>query len=498
MDKFNLESFAETLKGIGVKTASALRDLLAEKDSAAAGGDLSARGRLEALFDNGTFSEIGTYVRRRASEFESGAQDEFESVICGWGAVNGRLVYAFSQDMGRTSGAVSEASTRKICETYRLAMENGAPVVGMFDSAGAYLPEGVRALAGYGRIMKAVSAASGVIPQIAVVTGYSAGASAVICGMFDLVITTDKGSVSVNAPFNTKDAGSAETMADTGVTALSVADDVTALGAVKDILCYLPSNNAEGTPEDISNDNINREVSLADYEASKDVHDLISAVVDGKKLVELYSSYAPEIVCGLASVGGTAVGVVATNKAVNGGVLSAKAARKASRVISLLDSFNLPVLTIVDSLGLDNGFESEKSPYTAELAKLASAYASASSPMITLVAGEAYGSVFTVLGSKALGADLVLALDSAKIASMNASSAVAFLWNDEITADITRGDLEARWNESVATPVEAASSGEIDDIIASAEARQRIGAGIAMLSAKSAYAASRRHLIMPL
>lgn len=498
MDKFNLETFAETLKGIGVKTASALRDLLAEKDGAVKGAALNARGRLEALFDNGTFSEIGTYVRRRASEFDASAQNEFEGVICGWGAVEGRLVYAFSQDITRTSGSLSEAHARKICETYRLAMENGAPIIGIFDSAGAYLPEGVRALAGYGKIMKAVSAASGVIPQIAVASGYASGASAVICGMFDLVITTESGAVSVNAPINTKGAGSAEVMADTGVTAVSVTDDACAVAAVKEILAYLPSNNAEGTPEGISKDNINRAISLADYDKSSDVCDLISAVVDDGKLVQLYPAFAPELVCGLASVGGTAVGVIATNKAVGGGRLTAKAARKASRVVSLLDSFNLPIITIVDSEGLDKAVESEMSPYTSELAKLASAYAASSSPMITLIAGEAYGSAFTVLGSKALGADLVLALDSAKVASMNASTAVAFLWNDEITADVTRADLEKRWNESVATPVEAASSGEIDDIISSEETRQRIGAGIVMLSAKSTYSASRRHLIMPL
>ena len=498
MDKFNLEAFAETLKSISVKTASALRDLLGDVNADTIGDDLTARGRIEALFDKGTFSEIGTYVRRRKGEFDSAAKDEFEGVICGWGAIDGRLVYAFSQDITRMSGSLSEAHAKKICEIYRLAMENGAPVVGIFDSAGAYLPEGIRALAGYGKVMKAVSAASGVIPQIAIASGYASGASAVICGMFDLVITTEKGSVSVNAPSFTKGAGTADTMAETGVGAISVANDASAIKAVKNLLTYLPSNNAEGTPDGISSDIINREVSLDAYAASKDAHDLISAVVDSAEFVELYASYAPEMVCGLASVGGTAVGIVATNKAVNGGTLTAKAARKASRMISLLDSFNIPVITFVDSVGLDKSTDSEMAPYTAELAKLASAYAAAGSALVTLIVGEAYGSVFTVLGSKSLGADLVLALDTAKVASMNASSAVAFLWNDQITADITRADLEKRWDESVATPVEAASSGEIDDIIVASETRQRIGAALSMLSSKSTYAASRRHLIMPL
>lgn len=493
MDKFNLEAFAETLRNISVKTASALRELLAE-GAQPEGGELNARARLEAIFDEGTFSELGTYVRRRAGEFDPAAKDEFEGVICGWGAVNGRLVYAFSQDIARCSGSVSEAHARKICDLYRLALDNGAPVIGVFDSAGAYLPEGVRALAGYGSIMKCVSAASGIIPQIAVVPGYASGPAAVICGMFDLVITTEKGSVSVNAPSLVE--GKSEN-ADT-VGTLSVTDDAQAVALAKNILDYLPSNNAEGNVDGISRDSINREVSLATYENSKDAHDLLSALVDDGKLVELYADYAPEALCALASVGGVAVGVVATNKAVCGGMLTAKAARKISRAVSFFDSFNIPVLTAVDSVGLDRSAQSEGAPYASELAKLASAYAAANCPKITLVAGEAYGSVFTVLGSRALGADLVLALDSAKIASMNAESAVAFLWNDKISADVTREQLEKCWDTSVATPVEAAAAGEIDDIISAGETRARIGAALNMLSCKSTSLISRKHLVMPL
>ncbi len=489
MDKFNLESFAEALKNNGVKSASALRDLMTKTETSNESG-LSARGRLEALFDNGTFSEIGTYVRRRASEFISSDTDEFEGVICGWGAVNGGLVYAFSQDISRTSGAFTETHARKICELYKLAVENGAPVVGIFDSAGAYIPEGISVLAGYGKVMKAVSSASGIVPQIALVPGYASGASAVICGMFDLVVTTENGSVSVNAPFNTKNDGSAVT----GVSAISASDDASGIAAVKELLAYLPANNFEGAPDGLSADDINRLITLD----TKDAFAVISSLVDDGKFVELYSEYAKEIVVGLASVNGSSVGVVANNKAVNGGAITANAARKASRAVSLFDSFNLPVITIVDSIGLARSSESENAPFASELAKLASAYAASSSALVTLVVGEAYGSAYTVMGSKALGADLVLAVDSAKIAAMNASSAVAFLWNDRISAKVSRDDLEVLWNEAVATPVEAAVSGEIDDIIDSAEARQRIGAALAMLSSKSGYVASRKHLVMPL
>ena len=489
MDKFNLGAFTDILKGVKVKTASALREILSAKDSETA-GTLNARERLEKLFDIGTFSEIGAYVRRRSSELETDPEYDFESVICGWGAVNGRLVYAYSQDISRTSGSVSEAHAKKICELYRLATQNGAPVVGIFDSAGALITEGVKALAGYGNIMKAVSSASGVIPQIALVTGNVSGAAAVICGMYDIVIKCEDAALSVNPKFNIN-AGDA---ADSGITALKVPDVAAAVESAKLILNYLPSNNAEGTPEGISNDNVNRTVSIA----VGDAYAIISSVVDDGRFVELYSDYAHEMVGGLASIGGVAVGIIATNKSVNCGVLSAPAARKASRLVSLYDSFNIPVITFVDSCGLDKNVDSESSPYAAELAKLASAYAASTAPVITVITGEAYGSAFTVLGSKALGADVVLALDSAKIAAMNASSAVAFLMNDQITAEVSRADLEKAWDESVATPVAAAASGEIDDIIDSSELRQRIAASVNMLSSKSMCSASRKHLTMPL
>ncbi|MBR5447911.1 MAG: hypothetical protein IKV40_05765, partial [Clostridia bacterium] len=332
MDKFNLEAYADKIKSVGIKTASALRDLLSLKEEETA-GTLDAKGRLERLFDAGTFSQIGTYIRRRNDQSDIENDYEFESVICGWGAVNGRLVYAFSQDISRSAGSVSEAHARKICDLYRLAMENGAPVVGVFDSAGAYIPEGIRVMAGYGKIMKAVSNASGIIPQIAIAAGNVSGAAAVICGMFDIVIKADDASLSVNPAFNTDAKG----MADLGVTAIKAADACAALAAARDVLVYLPSNNCEGTPEDISNDNVNRAVSTAAYEGGCDAHELIKAFVDNGKLVELYTDYAPETVGGFASVGGVSVGIVATNKAVNGGSLTASSVRKAARLVSLFD-----------------------------------------------------------------------------------------------------------------------------------------------------------------
>lgn len=491
MDKFNLEAFARVRDGIGVKTASELRELLADKDGNS--DAFGARERLYNLFDAGTFSEIGAFVRRRNAEFDTDVSYEFESVICGFGAVDGRLVYAFSQDISRIGGSVSEAHARKICDLYKLAMQNGAPVVAFFESAGALIPEGVKALAGYGKIMSAVSAASGIIPQIAVVCSSVAGAASVICGMFDLVVKCDGAELSVNPKFNTV----SDKSSDAGITAIRTSDVATAVANVKALLTYLPSNNTVGAPVDVSADNVNRLIS-ADYSDNADVHSIITSFVDDGKVVELYGDYAPELVGCFASIGGSAVGIVANNKAHNGAKLTSKGVRKASRLVSLFDSFNIPIVTLVDSVGFDNSAESESSPFTAEIAKLAASYSAASSPIVTVVTGEAYGSLFTVMGSKSIGADVVYALEGAKIAAMNASSAVAFLFNDEITADKSRSDLESQWNEYVANPVEAAASGEIDDIISLSELRVRLGAALSMLSSKSTVLSSRRHLIMPL
>lgn len=489
MDKKNMEVLRSALNRTEVKTASQLRDSLAEADAKS-----SARSRITSLFDEGTFVETGAYVTRRISEFDAEAPDAFESVITGWGSVNGNLVYAFAQDMARTKGSVSEAHAKKICEIYRLATENGAPVVAILDSAGAYLPEGVRALAGYGQIMKAVSMASGVIPQIAVVPGIAEGAAAVLCGMFDFVVTAN-GKISVTPAFNL---GEEADNAETGIAALAEKDDASAIAAVRGLIEMLPSNNAEGTADVFTADDVNRLADITAYNSAREAAVLVSAIADDGKYVELYKAYAPEMSTGLISVGGTVCGVVANNYAVNGGSLTPNAARKAAKMVSFCDAFHIPVITLVDSKGTASDMASEKAPYAAEIGKLANAYASARTPVITLIAGEAYGTVFTVMGSKSLGADVVLALDSAKIGCMSAASAVAFLWNGKIGSVVSRADLEAEWDATVGSPAEAAKAGEVDDIIASEEIRQRIAAYVMMLQAKSKAAPARRHINMPL
>ena len=502
MDKKNLEVLHRSLSGNPCKTASALREMLSEREAAAKknSGTRSARERILLLFDEGTFMETGAYVMRRSSEFEAGKSDDLEAVICGFGSVNGCLVYAFSQDFSRTRGGVSEAQAKKLHDLYRLATENGAPVVGIFDSAGAYLPEGVRALAAYGAIMKEASLASGVVPQIAVIPGIAQGAAAIVAAMFDFLIITEKSaSISVNPPFLTgADTGKAPFAKESGLAAISVSDDDAAMAKARELLSYLPANNAEGTVESISADDCNRMVSLEEYKASGDMKKCVAAFADDGKFVELWAEYAPEAVCGLCSVGGVVCGIIANNHAEKNGTLTAPAARKLAKLLSFCDSFAIPVITVVDSHGLDVSLEAEKAPYAAEIAKLAGLYASARTALITVVAGEAYGSVFPVMGAKSLGADFVLAREDAKIGVMNASSAVAFLWNDKIGGDVTRAALEKEWDETVGTPAAAAMAGEVDDVIEDGELRQRLCAAVMMLRSKSKTSPVRRHANLPL
>ena len=478
------------------KTAAAFRELLMKNEKSGKDGVMTARERITALFDEGTFTETGAYTMRRISEFDGETPDELESVITGYGSVNGCLVYAFAQDMNRTKGSVSEAAAKKICASYKLAVENGCPIVGIFDSAGAYLPEGVRSLAGYASVMKAAASASGIIPQIAIVPGVAQGAAAVIASMFDFVIATENSRISINPPF-VVGGGETSDSVESGVVSLTAKTDAEALGAARMLLSYLPSNNEEGGVEVLTNDEVNRLVDTSAY-ASGDMKALIAAFADDAAYIELGGEYAKSVTTGLVSLCGTVCGIVGTNRAEEEGRLTSKAARKAAKFISFCDCFGIPVITLVDSEGFAVCGDEEKNPYSAEIGRLAGAYAQAKVPLITLVSGAAYGSVFSVLGSKAIGADIVFALDTAKISPMNAKSAVALLWNDQISKDMSREDLEAKWNETEANVLNAARAGEVDDIIESAEVRQRLASAVMMLSAKAASAPKRRHANLPL
>jgi len=481
------------------KSAAELRTLLENEAS-------TARERITALFDEGTFAETGAYAHRIAAEL-GGDAGELEGVICGYGAIDGRLVFAFAQDFSRMKGALGAMQARKICDLYELAIKNGAPIIGIFDSAGAYVMEGVEALAGYGKIMKKAASASGLIPQIGVVAGICGGAMAVIASMFDIVIGADKeGSLYVNPPFvlNNKDKtaniGAVQTAADNGMIDIVVADAAASMLCVRKLLSYIPQNNADGTAYASSADEINRLVDLETVVAGEaySMVDVIKAISDDAAFAELGEAWGKSMLTGFATFNGMVVGIVANQPAVNGGKLTVSAAKKAAKFISFCDCFNIPLLTLVDTEGYEASVEGEKANYAAALAKLASAYAMSENAKVTVVLGKAYGAAYTLMGSKAIGADIAFAVDSAKISAMPTASAVAFAWNEKVTDNAKRAEVEAEWNKVMAAPIAAAKTGEIDDIIAIGELRQRTAAAFEMLGAKNALIADKRHNNLPL
>ena len=444
--------------------------------------------KIVALFDAGTFVETGAYVKR--------ADGSMVGVVCGYGAINGRLVYAFAQDSDQKKGAFDALQAEKIASLYAMAMKNGAPVIGIFDSVGAIVCDGASAMSAYGKLLSVVSAASGVIPQIALIDGVCAGLGATVASMFDLTVAVkDSSKLFVNAPFLIgKEIGSAEYTAKIGLSSVLAENAEDAVCKIRRLIELLPSNNAEGVVAENICDDINRTVAV-DGLAGKA---LIAQIVDAGELVELGADYAGEMLTGIASFGGVTCGVIANDPAVNNGVITCEGAKKAAKLISFCDSFSIPVVTLTDSVGVEASAEAESAPLAAQLGKLAMAYATADTAKITVVTGKAYGASFTLMGSKALGADMVFALPKSEISVMEPSSAVAFLWNDKITESVSRADLVEEWKNTVASPEAAAADGSIDDVINAAELRQRICAAVYMLMAKSAGTPARKHCNLPL
>ena len=443
--------------------------------------------KIAALFDAGTFVETGAFMKRG---------DDLTGVVCGYGAVNGKLVYAFAQDSDRKKGAIDALQAEKIAMLYSMAQKNGAPVVGMFDSVGATVADGASVLSAYGKLLKVVSDASGIIPQIAIINGVCAGMAATVAAMFDVVVTIKgQSELYVNAPFLAgKEIGTTDYTAVNGLATIAAENEGEAVAKAIQLVSMLPSNCEEGVAIEEITDDINRTVTVDGLNGK----DLVEALCDAGSFLSLGEAYATEMVTGLASFGGVTCGVVANDAAVNGGVITCDGAKKAAKLVSFCDSFSIPVITLVDSIGVATGAEAEGAPLAAQLGKLAMAYATADTAKIGVVCGKAYGAAFTLMGSKALGADMVYALPTAEISVMAPESAVAFLWNDKITANTSRSDLVAKWTNECASPEAAAADGSIDDVVASVELRQSICAAVYMLMMKNAGAPARKHCNLPL
>ncbi len=456
-------------------SATALRDALeAERVSANASlaekGKLSASARMTSLFDAGTFVEVGAYVGVKKTELDSGNDDAFEPVVTGYGAIDGTLVFAFSQDFARLSGALGEMHAKKIAKIYEMAENAGSPVIGVFDSAGAKVLEGVDVLNGYGTLMAAASGFT--VPQVAIIAGPCTGQSSVFAELFDFIITVKNTGVKYMSPTGAK-LGTSDNLAENGISALTAENEADAFAKARKLISYL---DADTSTLDTPNRLVDAEkLMIGDY----DVRALIKEVFDAGSFTELYAEYTQSMVVGLAKMNGKTVAVVANNPAVKGGRLCRFSAKKAADFIEKCDAQDIPVITLVDSEGVPTKEESEKKNISAFLANLAKTYALSVVPKITVTLGRSYGAVYTVMGSKALGADVCLALDSAKIAALDPNTAVSFL--GLVDDESNHEKIAAEWSEKCATPVAAAKRGYIDDIISSYELRMRIAAALEML-----------------
>ena len=454
------------------QTTKELREIINARHSEASAelekaGKLTARARMDVIFDEGTFAEVGAFI---------GDGEAFCPVVTGYGAVDGMLVFAFSQDYSRLHGAMGKAHAKKICKIIEMALEVNAPVIGVFDSAGAKIDEGSDALNACGEVISSLAFSKGMIPTIAVIAGPCGGAGAVAASLCDVIIVAEKtGSLYMvpSSMLEDKTLGKPEKLAETGVSAITAEDDASACLAARAICRYF-------TPEMITSDDGNRAFDASVFENPKyDVHSVIGSLFDAGSFTELFAKRAPQMTVGLASMNGRVCGVIANNPSFQDGKMCPGACEKAVKLIKLCRTIDVPVVTLVDGVGVGTTDKIEIGGVAGKLAELAMAY-SASARKVTVITGEAYGTAYSVLGSKALGADFVLALDRAKISPMNPVSAVEFL--GEVYDESKVDEIAAKWADENASPLEAAKKGYVDDIIEASELRARVASALEMFA----------------
>jgi methylmalonyl-CoA decarboxylase subunit alpha len=484
-------------------------------------GKLTARERLEYLFDPGTFIELDAFVRNRCTNFGMDKMDfEGESVVTGYGTVDGRLVYAFSQDFTVTGGALGEMHARKVVKIMDSAVKVGAPVVGLNDSGGARIQEAVDALSGYGDLFFRNAIYSGVIPQISAIMGPCAGGAVYSPALTDFVFMVDKTSqMFITGPqviktvtgeiVSSEDLGGAMTHNSlSGNVHFLAKSDQDCIDGIRRLLGYLPSNNMETPPRVSLNDDLNRTIAgldtLIPINPNKpyDIIDVIRPVIDGEEYFEYQPYFAKNIVTAFARINGRSVGIVANQPQVMAGCLDLNAGDKAARFIRTCDSFNIPLLTLVDVPGFLPGTNQEHGGIIRHGAKILYAYSEATVPKVTLITRKAYGGAYVAMCSKSLGADMVFAWPSAEIAVMGSEGAVNIIFKNEIAKaddkEGTRQRILDEYNAEFATPYKAAERGFVDDVIEPNTTRQRIIDAFNMLEGKREKRPPKKHGNMPL
>ena len=484
-------------------------------------GCLTARERLELLLDAGSFVEVGTHVTHRAREFGMDAKRIIgDGVVAGWGTVDGRLIYCFAQDFTVFGGTMSEANGRKICAIMDLAMDNGAPVVGLNDSGGARIQEGVVSLGAYADVFLRNTLASGVVPQISAIMGPCAGGAVYSPAITDFTIMVEGTSyMFVTGPEVIKAVTSEEVSfeelggamthnAKSGVAHFAAADDADGIRHIKRLLSFIPSNNQEEPPRRSCSDPADRRdpelATLVPESPDKpyDMKDLVRRVVDDGDFFEVHAHFAPNLIVGFARLNGRPVGIVGNQPAVLAGVLDIDSSVKGARFVRFCDAFNIPLVTFEDVPGFLPGTRQEWGGIIRHGAKLLYAYCEATVPKLTVVVRKAYGGAYDVMSSKHIRGDFNVAWPSAEMAVMGADGAVNILYRDELSRArdpaAERSRLVEEYNDRFASPWAAAEMGYLDDVIEPQETRPRLVAALEMLRQKRQQLPFKKHGNPPL
>ena len=484
-------------------------------------GKLTARERIDLLLDPGSFVEIDALVTHRCTDFGMAEQRiPGDGVVCGHGRVDQRPVYVFAQDFTVFGGSLSETNARKICKVMDLAVENGAPVVGLNDSGGARIQEGVASLGGYADIFLRNTLASGVVPQISAIMGPCAGGAVYSPAITDFVLMVEGTSyMFVTGPdviktvthedVSMEELGGAKTHARrSGVAHFTAPDDTACLLAVRDLLGYLPGNNLDDPPPRPTDDPDDREApeldELVPVDPNKpyDIGALIRAVVDDGRFLEVHRDFAQNIVVGFAHFGGRSVGIVANQPNYLAGVLDIDAAVKGGRFVRFCDAFNIPLVTFEDVPGFLPGVQQEHGGIIRNGAKLLYAFAEATVPKITVITRKAYGGAYCVMASKHLRTDVNLAYPTAEIAVMGPSGAVNILYRQQIRnakdPEALRERMAAEYREKFSNPYVAAERGFVDAVIAPRTTRREIVRALRQLEGKRCGVPAKKHGSVPL
>ncbi|QPV62117.1 acyl-CoA carboxylase subunit beta [Halosimplex litoreum] len=484
-------------------------------------GKMTARERIDYFLDDDSFVEIDALREHRSTKFDM-EEREFpgDGVVTGYGEVDGRTVFVFAHDFTVLGGSLGEAFAQKVCKVMDKAMDTGAPIIGLNDSAGARIQEGVDALAGYADIFHRNQLASGVVPQISAIMGPCAGGAVYSPAITDFIFMVEETShmfitgpdviETVTGEEVTFDelGGAATHTGDSGVAHFAPAAEEEALDDIRYLLSYLPANNAEDPPRvdpwddpDRADEDL-REVVPQSPQKPYDMHDVIDGVVDEDSFFEAAERYARNLLTGFARLDGHAVGVVANQPRVNAGTLDIDSSLKGSRFVRFCDAFNIPLLTFVDVPGFMPGKDQEKGGIIKHGAKLLYAYSEATVPLMTVITRKAYGGAYDVMSSKHVGSDVNYAWPTAEIAVMGPEGAVNILYDEELDAaeqvEQKRQELIDEYREEFANPYTAAERGFVDDVLEPPETRSRLIGDLETLRSKRKDHPDRKHGNIPL